>query len=146
MLQESGKIKSFLNNCKITRIMVRLTERANRKETGKKYVANRKKKKFNLAGIPAYTKVGERADRHVRMMGGDEKTKILSDNMVSLYDPKTKKCAKATIKTVTANPANRHFVRRNILTKGSVVDTDKGKARITSRPGQEEVINAVLIE
>ena len=65
---------------------------------------------------------------------------------MSLYDPKAKKCSKATIKNVSGNPANRHFVRRNIITKGAVVETDKGKARITSRPGQEGTINAVLIE
>ena len=33
--------------------------------------------------------------------------------------------------------ANRHYVRRNILTKGTVITTDKGNAVITSRPGQE---------
>ncbi|MEK6848627.1 MAG: 30S ribosomal protein S8e, partial [Nanoarchaeota archaeon] len=42
-------------------------------------------------------------------------------------------------------PANRHFIRRNIMTKGSVIDTELGKARITSRPGQDGVVNAVLI-
>ena len=46
---------------------------------------------------------------------------------------------------VVENPANRHFVRRNIMTKGTVIETEKGKARITSRPGQDGTINAVLI-
>ena len=51
-------------------------------------------------------------------------------------DQKTGKAKKATIKTVTENPANIHYVRRNILTKGAVVDTDLGQVRVTSRPGQ----------
>jgi len=59
---------------------------------------------------------------------------------------RTKKYSKVKIKNVVENPANRHFVRRNILTKGTVVDTDKGKAKITNRPGQEGSINAVLVE
>jgi small subunit ribosomal protein S8e len=126
--------------------MVRLTERANRKETGKKYVANRKKRKFNLSGIPAYTKIGEKSIRKVRIIGGSIKAKTLAEKVVNLFNPKTNRCEKASIKTVTANPANRHFIRRNILTKGSIIDTDKGKARITSRPGQEGAINAVLIQ
>ncbi|MEK6949175.1 MAG: 30S ribosomal protein S8e, partial [Nanoarchaeota archaeon] len=49
------------------------------------------------------------------------------------------------IKTISGNPANRHFVRRNIMTKGAIIETEKGKARITSRPGQDGAVNAVLI-
>jgi small subunit ribosomal protein S8e len=47
--------------------------------------------------------------------------------------------------TVTENPANKNFVRRNILTKGAVVATDLGKAKITSRPGQDGEVNAILL-
>ena len=50
------------------------------------------------------------------------------------------------IKDVLENPANPHYVRRDIITKGAIVITDIGKARITSRPGQHGVVNAVLIE
>ena len=64
---------------------------------------------------------------------------------VNLMDPATKKCSKAKIVNVTENPANRHYVRRNILTKGTTVKTEKGDAIITSRPGQDGVVNAVLI-
>ena len=46
---------------------------------------------------------------------------------------------------VVDNPANRNFVKRNIMTKGTVVETDKGKVRITSRPGQEGSLNGVLV-
>ncbi|MBW3022802.1 30S ribosomal protein S8e, partial [Candidatus Woesearchaeota archaeon] len=53
---------------------------------------------------------------------------------------------KAKIKTVADSPANKHYVRRNIITKGAIVETDKGKAKITSRPGQDGTVNAVLIQ
>ena len=49
------------------------------------------------------------------------------------------------ILNVVGNPANRHFVRRNIITKGSFVDTEKGKVRITSRPGQDGSLNGVFV-
>jgi len=37
-------------------------------------------------------------------------------------------------------------VRRNIITKGAVIKTEKGPARVTSRPGQHGIINAILLE
>ena len=60
-------------------------------------------------------------------------------------NPKTKKSQKAELKTVVESPANRNFVRRNIITKGSVVETSLGKVKITSRPGQEGTLNGVLV-
>jgi small subunit ribosomal protein S8e len=44
------------------------------------------------------------------------------------------------------NPANPHYVRRNIITKGAVIKTELGNAKVTSRPGQDGVVNAALIE
>ena len=49
------------------------------------------------------------------------------------------------IVNVVENPANPHLVRRNIITKGCVVETKLGKAKVTSRPGQEGSVNGVLI-
>jgi small subunit ribosomal protein S8e len=53
---------------------------------------------------------------------------------------------KVVIETVEENGANPNYVRRNILTKGAVIRTEAGRARIISRPGQDGVINAILIE
>ena len=49
-------------------------------------------------------------------------------------------------KTVLDNSANSHFIRRNIVTKGAIVETELGQVRITSRPGQNGIVNGVLIE
>jgi small subunit ribosomal protein S8e len=35
--------------------------------------------------------------------------------------------------------------RRAIITKGAIIETSKGNARVTSRPGQCGIINAVLL-
>jgi small subunit ribosomal protein S8e len=43
------------------------------------------------------------------------------------------------------NQANIHYVRRNIINKGAIIETNLGKARVTSRPGQTGTINAVLL-
>ncbi|MDD4281670.1 MAG: 30S ribosomal protein S8e, partial [Candidatus Methanofastidiosa archaeon] len=63
---------------------------------------------------------------------------------VNVHTPDGAKRVRLT--NVVENPANIHYVRRNVLTKGAVIETEIGKARITSRPGQDGVLNAILVE
>ena len=44
------------------------------------------------------------------------------------------------------NDADPNFIRRNIVTKGSIVDTSMGRVRITSRPGMHGVASGILLE
>lgn len=119
--------------------------RPRRKQTGALYKDYRKKRQYEIGREPSFTKLGKERVQVIRTMGANRKLRILSSDTANLYDPKSKSFKQAKIKTITDNPANRHFIRRNIMTKGSVIDTELGKARITSRPGQDGVINAVLI-
>jgi len=116
-----------------------------RKPSGGRYKDYRKKKQYELGREPAFTKLGKKKVQTIRTMSANMKLRMLSADTANLFDPKTKSFKQVKIKTITDNPANRHFIRRNIMTKGSVIDTELGKARITSRPGQDGVINAVLI-
>jgi len=120
--------------------------RAKRKSTGGRYIAYRKKKLYEIGKTPSLTKLDEVNVKKDKTKGGSYKFKILSSNIANVVDPKTHKYSKAKIITVAEVPANRHYMRRNIMVKGAIIKTDKGKARITSRPGQDGVINAVLIE
>ena len=104
-----------------------------------------KKKAYELGRDPSFTKIEERRAKPIRTMGAHLKVRLLSSDIANLFDPKTKKYEQVKIKTVAGNPANRHFVRRNIMTKGTIIETEKGKAKITSRPGQDGAINAVLV-
>jgi small subunit ribosomal protein S8e len=52
----------------------------------------------------------------------------------------------AEIENVVENPANTNYARRNIVTKGAIVETSEGRARVTSRPGQSGQVNAVLLD
>ncbi|MCL4480239.1 MAG: 30S ribosomal protein S8e, partial [Candidatus Thermoplasmatota archaeon] len=79
------------------------------------------------------------------VFGGNTKVAIRRAEFANLYDPKEKKMSRVKIITVKENPANPHYVQRNIMTLGTVIETEKGLARITSRPGQVGVINAVLL-
>ena len=119
--------------------------RSYKKPTGARYVAARGKRKFETGRLPTHTKLGQRKIKRLRQKGGGRKTVMLSTDTVNLLDPNTKKHSKVKIKNVIKNPANRHYVRRSILTKGTVIETEKGKAKITNRPGQEGTINAVLV-
>ncbi len=121
------------------------TTRSKRKVTGGRYIAARKRRLYEMAGEPTLTKVGERRFKVVRVRGGNEKQKLLSDDIANVYDPQKKVYASAKILNVVENPANRHFIRRNIITKGAIIETKLGKARVTSRPGSQGIINAVLI-
>ena len=116
-----------------------------RKQTGALYKDYRKKRQYELGREPSFTKLGKKRVQAMRTMGANRKLRMLSADTANLYDPKAKIFKQVKIKTITDNPANRHFIRRNIMTKGSVIDTELGKARITSRPGQDGVVNAVLI-
>lgn len=120
--------------------------RSLRKPSGGRYKQQGRKKKFHETGKqPALTRLEKKRHKNVRSMGGHRKVRLLANDTANLYDPKAKKYEQVKIKNIVDNPANRHFVRRNIMTKGTVIETEKGKARITSRPGQAGTINAVLV-
>lgn len=125
--------------------MALTNRRPRRKSSGGRYIDNRHKKKRELAGRPTLTGLGARKSVIRRVRGSSTKTRLLRSDVANVYDPKSKKYFKVAIKTILENPANRHFVRRNIMTKGTIIETEKGKARIVSRPGQENTVNAVLI-
>ena len=120
--------------------------RSKRKITGGRYRDLRKKRLRDLARVPANTKLDEKKIVSIRKLGGSLKKVQLANNMANVYNPETKKYVQSKILTVVSSQANRNFVRRNIMTKGAVIKTELGEAKITSRPGQEGQINAVLIK
>ncbi|MBI5871648.1 30S ribosomal protein S8e [archaeon] len=122
------------------------SSRSKRKVTGGRYRDYRKKKLYEKRNLPALTKLGKKRIRIGRGRGAILKCSLLSVEQANVYNPKTKKYSLAAIKTIIENKANRHYVRRNIMNKGAIIDTEIGRARISSRPGQDGLINAVLIE
>ena len=124
---------------------MRSSFRSKRKVSGGRYHKFREKKKRELVGTPALTKLEETKSKKKRTLGGNRKNKLLSADIVNLVG-KDGKVVKVKIKNVVDNPADKHLARRNIITKGAIIETEKGKARVTSRPGQDGVINAVLIK
>jgi len=95
--------------------------------------------------MPAMTKVGPVKIQNIRTRSGGKKLRLLNVDKVNLFDPKSKKFSVETIKSVVESPADKNFVRRNIMTKGTIIATSKGNAKVTNRPGQDGIISAVLI-
>jgi len=124
--------------------MARSQQKSQRKSSGGRLRSGRTKKKFELAGFPSNTKLGETKPKQKRVKGGNLKKSLLSAKFINVSDKKGK-VTKTEILNVIENSANPHLVRRNILTKGAVVETKLGKARITSRPGQEAAVNGILL-
>jgi small subunit ribosomal protein S8e len=117
-----------------------------RKVTGGKVIAARGKRKFEMGRESAETRISEIKRKNVPTMGGNRKVRLLQCNVANVTNPTDGKTVTSSIETVINNSANKHYVRRNILTKGSIIRTPLGTARVTSRPGQDGVVNAVLIE
>ena len=125
--------------------MVLTQHRSKRKASGGRLIDSRGKRLHEMGRAPSMTKVAPKTLRKTRTKGGNKKVGLLNVDVANLFDPKTKKYEKVKILSVVENPANRHYVRRNIVTKGCVVETEKGKAKVTSRPGQEGSVSAVLM-
>lgn len=116
-----------------------------RSQTGRRIRYARNKRKFEIGRESTLATIGKQRSKRIRTRGNHHKTRLLMADIAYVSDPKTHTVTKTEVITVVENPANIHYVRRNILTKGAIVNTKLGKARITSRPGQSGVISAVLL-
>jgi small subunit ribosomal protein S8e len=119
-------------------------DRSQTKKTGGKTRSYRKSRKHDKGNEFSEPSVGEEKRIKKRTQGGNQKSVVKRAETVNVSvngDVKN-----AEIEAVEENPANPNFVRRSLLTKGTIIQTSKGKARVTSRPGQDGVVNAELVE
>lgn len=125
--------------------MAFVQSQSKRKPSGARYTNRPTKRLHALGRLPTHTRLQAARRSTLRVKGGNAKVRLSAADTANVYDPKAKAYVVVKIKTVVETPANRHFARRNIMVRGTIIETDKGKARITSRPGQDGVINAVLL-
>lgn len=120
--------------------------RSLKKPSGGRIIFARKKRKRELGREPALTRVVEENEERkiIRTYGGNRKVRLVKALYANVFE--NGKGKKVKIISVVENPANRQYVRRNIITKGAIIQTEIGKALVTSRPGQEGIVNAVLIK
>jgi small subunit ribosomal protein S8e len=115
-----------------------------RKASGGRKRTNRKKRRFEKGFFPAETTLGKHKSRMIRKQGGVEKIRLLAVNQVNISDS-SGKTSKVEILRVIKNPANVDYDRRGVITKGTIIATPLGTARVTSRPGQDGIVNAILV-
>jgi small subunit ribosomal protein S8e len=115
-----------------------------RKASGGKKRANRKKRRFEKGFFPAETTLGKPKSRTIRKHGGNKKISLLVVKQVNVSDS-SGKTTKAEILRVIKNPANVDYDRRGVITKGTMIATSLGNARVTSRPGQDGIVNAIIV-
>jgi len=104
-------------------------------------------------GVFSSTKlvVGKDEERVVeRKRGSSVKVKLKKATYANLFDKEKGKVLKAKILTVLETPSNIQFARRNIITKGSIIEVELKEgnktAMVTSRPGQDGIVNAKAVE
>ena len=127
-------------------VMVHNQARSNRQASGARYKYQKVRRQHESGRKPAHTRIGDERKQVIRTIGDNQKIKALSASTAQITNPSTNKVVSSEILSVQENPANRHFVRRNIITKGSIIETDKGLAKVTSRPGQTGVVQAILVK
>jgi len=116
-----------------------------RSKRGRRIRYGKGKRKSEIGREQHLTTIGKNKVKNVRTRGRNQKIRIMTSDVAFVVDPKSGKTTKTEIISVVENQANIHYVRRNIMNKGAIIETKIGKAKITSRPGQSGNINAVLI-
>ncbi len=118
-----------------------------KKPSGGKKERHRKKRKHELGRPPTMTRLSNTEFRRlIRVRGGNYKIRLKKAVYVNVAVPGENIVKKLNILEVVETPSNIQYARSNIITKGAIVRTELGLVKITSRPGQDGVLNGVLIE
>lgn len=117
-----------------------------KKSSGGRKRAYRMKRKFERGSFPTETTLGKTRRKLSRCRGGNIKIRLLNASHANVSNPSTGKTEKTEILRVIKNPANVDYNRRGVITKGTIIETPLGTARVTSRPGQDGQVNAVLVQ
>ncbi len=107
----------------------------------------KKPRKYEFGSYPTETKLSSTDVRSSeRVYGGNTKVRLKYVAYANILNPKTGQFTKARITGIIETPANREYARRGIIVKGTIIQTEIGKAKIVSRPSQDGIVNAILIE
>ena len=114
------------------------------KISGGRRIALRTRRKFEINRYPNEPLAGEQKTVTRKVRGKNVKTALVSAGFVNLVlDSKVKK---TKIIRVLENPTNNDYQRRGVITKGAIIETEDGKCKVVSRPGQDGVVNGILVK
>lgn len=103
------------------------------------------RRKYDMDRYPNEAVMGQQVTVTRNVRAGLLKTALKTADYVNLAlsDGKVKK---TKILKVLENATNNDYQRRGVISKGAILETEDGKCRVISRPGQHGVVNAVLIK
>ena len=118
---------------------------ATSKITGGRRHPLRIRRKYETDRFPNEPVTGAQISVTRKVRGKNTKTALKQIDFVNLStgDSKVKK---TKILKVLENATNNDYQRRGIITKGAILETEEGKCRVVSRPGQSGTVSAVLIK
>lgn len=119
---------------------------AGRKLTGGRKIASRGRRNYEIDRYPNEAIIGpiDTVTRTVR--GGNTKIAFKTADFANVTDPTSNKTVRSKLLRVTKNFANKDYERRGVISKGALIETEAGPARVTSRPGQNGVVNATAVK
>ena len=115
------------------------------KITGGRRVALRTRRKYETDRYPNEPTNGAQLTITRRVRGNNKKTALKSIDFVNLSTGESK-VTKSKIIKVLENATNNDYKRRGIITKGAILETQEGKCRVVSKPGQNGIVNAILLK
>ena len=118
---------------------------ATSKITGGRRVPLRTRRKYELDRYGVETLTGKQKTVRRRVRGGHKKTSLKTTDFVNLAIPGSK-VKRTKIVKVLENPTNSDYQRRGVISSGAILETEDGKCRVVSRPGQHGAVNAILIK
>ena len=114
------------------------------KITGGRRHALRSRRKYEIDRFPNEALVGDQITVTRKVRGKNVKTAIKTIDSVNLaIDSKIKR---VKIIKVLENVTNNDYQRRGVVSKGAILETEEGKCRVISRPGQHGTVNAILVK
>ena len=117
---------------------------ATSKITGGRRHPLRIRRKYETDRYPNEAVNGAQVTITRRVRGNNRKTALKSVDFVNLASNGSK-VKKTKILKVLENATNNDYKRRGIITKGAILETEDGKCRVVSKPGQDGIVNAILV-
>jgi len=118
---------------------------ATSKITGGRRVPLRIRRKYETDRYPNEAINGAQVTVTRRIRGNNKKTALKSIDFVNLATGEAK-VKKTKIIKVLDNATNNDYKRRGIITKGAILETEEGKCKVVSKPGQNGIVNAILLK
>ena len=114
------------------------------KITGGRRHVLRSRRKYEIDRFPNEALIGEQITITRKVRGKNIKAAIKTIDSVNLaIDSKVKR---VKIIKVLENATNNDYQRRGVISKGAILETEEGKCRVVSRPGQHGTVNAIFVK